>query len=84
MGNKVVLCISVLVQKNKIRFVNGSIKALAFANPKFHIWQWYNDMVLSWILNIIHLKMKTIETSIDVSKTPCFVPLKSSDDCFDL
>ena len=70
--------------KNKIGFVNGSIKALAFANPKFHKWQQYNDMVLSWILNVIHLETKTIETSIDVSKTPCFVPLKSFGDSFKL
>ncbi|KAL3520693.1 hypothetical protein ACH5RR_018842 [Cinchona calisaya] len=43
-----------LSAKNKIGFVNGSIKAPMSSYPKFHIWQRCNDMVLSWILNAIH------------------------------
>lgn len=43
-----------LSAKNKIGFVNGSIKVPESKDPKFQIWQRCNDMVLSWILNAIH------------------------------
>nr|CAD1842701.1 unnamed protein product [Ananas comosus var. bracteatus] len=43
-----------LSAKNKIGFVDGSIKVLTPSDLKFHIWQRCNDMVLSWILNAIH------------------------------
>ncbi|KAL3519890.1 hypothetical protein ACH5RR_018039 [Cinchona calisaya] len=43
-----------LSAKNKIGFVNGSVKAPTSSDTKFHIWQRCNDMVLSWILNAIH------------------------------
>ncbi|KAK2633605.1 hypothetical protein Ddye_032602 [Dipteronia dyeriana] len=40
--------------KNKLGFINGSVKALVSTDAKFPIWQRYNDMVLSWILNSVH------------------------------
>nr|CAD1839766.1 unnamed protein product [Ananas comosus var. bracteatus] len=43
-----------LSAKNKIGFVDGSIKVPTPSDLKFHIWQRCNDMVLSGILNAIH------------------------------
>ncbi|KAI5332620.1 hypothetical protein L3X38_022749 [Prunus dulcis] len=43
-----------LSAKNKIGFVDGSVKAPASTDAKHSIWQRCNDMVLSWILNSVH------------------------------
>ena len=40
-----------LSAKNKITFVHKSIEIATPTYPKFPIWQQYNDIVLSWILN---------------------------------
>ncbi|XP_020415631.1 uncharacterized protein LOC109948111 [Prunus persica] len=40
-----------LSAKNKLGFIDGTIKAPAKTDAKFSIWQRCNDMVLSWILH---------------------------------
>ena len=43
-----------LSAKNKLGFITGDIKAPKTTDPKFHIWQHCNDMVMSWLLNSVH------------------------------
>ena len=42
-----------LSAKNKIGFVNGKIKRPAEDDHNFELWQRCNDMVMSWILNVL-------------------------------
>ena len=43
-----------LSAKNKLGFINGTILIPVETNPKYMLWQWCNDMVLSWILNSLN------------------------------
>ncbi|XP_055806842.1 uncharacterized protein LOC129875561 [Solanum dulcamara] len=40
-----------LSAKNKVGFIDGTHKELASVSPEFKLWNRYNDMVLSWLLN---------------------------------
>jgi hypothetical protein len=42
-----------LISKNKLSFVNGSIKVPDRANNSYAAWEICNNMVLSWILNSV-------------------------------
>lgn len=44
----------VLSAKNKIGFINGTVKPPTKTDDKFLIWEGYNHMVLSWILNFVN------------------------------
>ena len=43
-----------LSAKNKLGFINRTIKSPAPTDANFSIWQRCNDMVLSWILHSLH------------------------------
>jgi len=43
-----------LSAKNKLRFIDGTIKPLANTDARSAIWQRCNDMVLSWILHSLN------------------------------
>ncbi|CAL2228141.1 unnamed protein product [Prunus armeniaca] len=43
-----------LSAKNKLGFVDGSVKTPSSDDSKFPLWQRCNDMVLSWILHSLH------------------------------
>ncbi|KAM1114116.1 hypothetical protein TB1_046048 [Malus domestica] len=43
-----------LSAKNKIGFVEGTVKSPSPTYAKFPLWQRCNDMVLAWILNSVH------------------------------
>ncbi|XP_070668374.1 uncharacterized protein [Malus domestica] len=55
-----------LSAKNKLGFIDGSIKAPAPSDAKFSIWQRCNDMVLSWIWQSVNA---AISSSILYCKT---------------
>ena len=44
-----------LTAKKKIRFVNGKISMLDLDSPLYEDWQNCNTMVLSWLINSMHL-----------------------------
>ncbi|XP_068340496.1 uncharacterized protein [Pyrus communis] len=66
-----------LTAKNKLGFIDGSIKAPATTDAKFFIWQRCNDMVLSWIWQSMNA---TISSSILYCKT-AFADWKDLEDC---
>ncbi|KAM1845503.1 hypothetical protein ACFX13_019801 [Malus domestica] len=43
-----------LSAKNKIEFVEGTVKSPSPTDAKFPLWQRCDDMVLAWILNSVH------------------------------
>ena len=48
-----------LNSKNKLGFVNGTIKAPSeeINHKEYAAWSWYNDMVHSWIINTLSLEI---------------------------
>ncbi|KAL5569103.1 hypothetical protein UlMin_025678 [Ulmus minor] len=59
-----------LSAKNKIGFINGTIKAPSQTDAKFPIWERCNHMVLAWILNSVKSNIVRsviyAETAVDV------------------
>ncbi|CAL9028329.1 unnamed protein product [Prunus brigantina] len=42
-----------LSTKNKLGFVDGTIKPLSEKDSKYPLWRYCNDMVMAWLLNVI-------------------------------
>ncbi|CAL9000181.1 unnamed protein product [Prunus brigantina] len=59
-----------LSAKNKLGFVDGSVKTPSSDDSKFPLWQRCNDMVLSWILHSLH---PDIASSVLYAKTAAAV-----------
>ncbi|XP_016647144.1 PREDICTED: uncharacterized protein LOC107880362 [Prunus mume] len=59
-----------LSAKNKLGFVDGSVKTPSSDDSKFPLWQRCNDMVLSWILHSLH---SDIASSVLYAKTAAAV-----------
>ncbi|VFQ86380.1 unnamed protein product [Cuscuta campestris] len=61
-----------LSSKNKLGFVEGKVIKPAVTSPSFNIWQRCNDMITSWILNVLSREigesMLYAETVIDLWK----------------
>ena len=59
-----------LSAKNKIGFVTVSIKPPSSTDDSFPLWQRCNDMVISWLLNSIHLNIASsviyVETATEI------------------
>ena len=59
-----------LSAKNKLGFIDGTIKTSTEDDPRFPFWTRCNHMVLSWILNSVHANIFDsviyVETVVDV------------------
>nr|DAD30130.1 TPA_asm: hypothetical protein HUJ06_031598 [Nelumbo nucifera] len=59
-----------LSAKNKLGFIDGSVKAPPTTDPRYPLWQCCNDLVISWIL---HSRQPNIARSVIFSGTATIV-----------
>jgi len=57
-----------LLSKNKLKFVDGSIKIPERDDPTYEAWERCNMMILSWITRALSLQIAESIVYIDVAK----------------